>query len=387
MRILFLGTHGQKNWGDELLLKTFVRNLSPLADKIYVNSYNPKDTQKYLGDYQNITTFDTKKHRAKLMYYLLRSDAVVFGGGSILKELYTAYGGKRYATLNVIDYLTRIAHGLRKPIYFCNIGIGPIETKQGLDITRRIVNRATMTTVRDGESLSILEQIQPNSQYALKSDAVFSVSRQTLGLQPQKNKKNKSAPLTIGINLCRNIENNDNWEYFISQLTNDLLAWCKKNPDTRIVGIPMQYSVDNNNDATELKMLGNMLLAKNPRIDYDVLQPRSIEDIGSAIDAADIIVAERLHALILSIIAGTPIVALEYDVKVKAIIKDLGLSNYSLDINEEFMPTSILKRIKNASNTQLVQQDLASARKIANTLSLSSFNQLTSTLKDIEERP
>jgi polysaccharide pyruvyl transferase WcaK-like protein len=148
MRILFLGTHGQKNWGDELLLKTFMERLSPLADTLYVNSYDPSATAEYLQDY-NVHVFHTSTDRFKLLWYLLKSDALVFGGGSVLKELYTAYGGERYATLRVIDTLTRAAALLGKPIYFCNIGVGPVQTEQGMAMVQRIVNRAAGTTVRD----------------------------------------------------------------------------------------------------------------------------------------------------------------------------------------------------------------------------------------------
>src|SRR5687767_12502003 len=101
-RLLFLGTHGQKNWGDELLLHVFMHRLRGVADRFYVNSYDPGLTAAYLNR-PDITIFNTKTERLKLLGYLLNSDGLVFGGGNILKELYTAYGGGRYATLQQID--------------------------------------------------------------------------------------------------------------------------------------------------------------------------------------------------------------------------------------------------------------------------------------------
>lgn len=386
MRILFLGTHGQKNWGDELLLKTFIRRLSPLANKIYVNSYEPKDTQAYLEGY-NVTVFDTKKDKAKLLYYLARSDALVFGGGSVLKELYVAYGGERYATLNVIDQLTRAAHMLKKPIYFCNIGVGPIETDQGLAITNTIVERASLTTVRDSESFRILEKLSSKAPYELKSDAVFSVSRQELGLSKTRQHTEPTGRTKLGINLCRNIENNDNWPYFIDQLASDILAWCKTNPNTDIVGVPMQYAVSNNNDAAELQTLADKIHAQNPDINFEILQPESIEDIAAAIDTIDIMIAERLHTLILSTIIGTPIVALEYDVKVTGIIKDIGLSDYGVNINKKFADATILKLVQKVSgDTKTAKQDLQKAHAYASRLSLASFDNLVSQLKTIRKK-
>lgn len=386
MRILFLGTHGQKNWGDELLLRTFIKRLAPLSKTIYVNSYAPQETKEYLSEYDvDVKVFDTKKSKIKLLYYLVRSDALVFGGGSVLKELYVSYGGERYATLNVIDTLTRVAKKLGKPIYFCNIGVGPVETKHGLELTEKIVNRASYTTVRDSESLAILDTLNIESEYELKSDAVFSVSRQELGL-PQQKKLEKSSGITIGVNLCRNIENNENWPYFIQQLAEDLTAWCKTNPNTRIVGIPMQHGVSNNNDAAELEALGDMIRKQNPNVIFDTIKPNSIEAIASAIDSVDVMVAERLHTLILSTIIGTPIVALEYDIKVTGIVKDIGLSNYGLNINKRFKKSSILALIKKtATQDKTVYNDLDKAHQGASSKSLESFESLTNKLKNLRK--
>jgi len=383
MRILFLGTHGQKNWGDELLLKTFMDQLSPLADTIYVNSYAPAETQAYLQDY-NVQVFNTSTDRFKLLFYLLRSDAVVFGGGSVLKELYTAYGGERYATLHVINTLTRAAKLLGKPIYFCNIGVGPLETGQGLALTRGIVNRATQTTVRDSESFKTLGSINALSPYQLSSDAVFSVNRIGLGLADKKQPAKTASPLTIGVNLCRNIENNDNWPYFIAQLANDLSEWCTAHPNSRIVGIPMQSAVSNNNDTTELKSLAKAVHHKSPTANFTIAQADSIKDIARAIDACDVVLAERLHTLILSTIIGTPVVALEYDIKVTSVMKDIGLGKYGVNINERFKTGSILALLTRVvGQKEAAQTDLTQAYSFAHHIAVSSFEDLADQLKSI----
>jgi polysaccharide pyruvyl transferase WcaK-like protein len=389
MRILFLGTHGQKNWGDELLLKTFMERLSPLADTLYVNSYDPSATAEYLQDY-NVHVFHTSTDRFKLLWYLLKSDALVFGGGSVLKELYTAYGGERYATLRVIDTLTRAAALLGKPIYFCNIGVGPVQTEQGMAMVQRIVNRAAGTTVRDGESLALLQKADIGTPYELSSDIVFSVDRTELGLSakkwpgPGKKSSKKSQDYLLGINLCRNIQNNANWHYFVSQLTRDLVAWCSKHPKTRLLGIPMQANVSNNNDAAELIKLSDAVHQKLPDVEFKVLEPSCIEDIAAAINRCDAILAERLHTLILATIIGTPLVALEYDIKVASIMKDVGLDEYGLDINKRFAPFSILRLLQKATlHPEATRIDLSTAYTYGHFTSTTSFQELTGRLSAV----
>ena len=84
-KILFLGTHGQHNIGDELLLETF---LSQLGDQheYSVNSYDPDFTIKQLGESFNIKVFHTTQDRSQTPALILQSDLVFFGGGQYSKR-------------------------------------------------------------------------------------------------------------------------------------------------------------------------------------------------------------------------------------------------------------------------------------------------------------
>ena len=96
-KVLFLGTHGQANIGDELLLDTFLTELGP-DHHYFVNSYDPAATSEQLADRFDVAVFDTATDRLGLLRNLWRSDVVVFGGGNILKELYRSVG-----SLEVLD--------------------------------------------------------------------------------------------------------------------------------------------------------------------------------------------------------------------------------------------------------------------------------------------
>ncbi len=352
MKILFLGTHGQKNWGDELMLNVFVHQLTPVTKKFYINSYEPELTTAYLNK-PHVTVFNTKTDKLKLLAYLMHCDAVVFGGGNILKELYTAYGGQKYSTLNMIDTVTKAAKLARKPIYFCNIGVGPLQTDQGKNIAKNILNRAKLTVVRDSQSYSMLDKLQLQTSYILSSDAVFSVDRSYLALpdkRPRRHPKSLDDIKTVGLSLCRNISNNDNWQYFMDNLAQDILKLHRQNPKTKFVGIPMQFDVSNNNDQAVLQDLAKSLKKDSPKIDFSIAKPESLPQLALAIEQCDIFVGERLHALILATIIGIPALALEYDVKVTGLARDLGLEKTAVNINNKFKPGSILKSLEHIAN-------------------------------------
>ncbi|HTE22767.1 MAG TPA: polysaccharide pyruvyl transferase family protein [Candidatus Limnocylindria bacterium] len=385
MKILFLGTHGQKNWGDELMLHVFVHQLSPVVDKFYINSYEPKLTAEYLKR-KDVQVFNTRTDKLKLLGYLFRADAVVFGGGNILKELYTAYGGSRYATLGMIDTITKAAKLLGKPIYLCNIGIGPLESSQGKQLTKAIVQRARLTTVRDSGSFQTLGEIQVTTPHLLSSDAVFSVDRPYFGLSKTRQRrsiKDVTDLQKVGISLCRNISNNDNWHYFMNSLAADVLRLYKAHPRLQFIGLPMQFDVSNNNDQQALQELRSLVRQSAPDVLFELAKPESIKDLASVIDQTDLFIGERLHALILSVILGIPVVALEYDVKVTGVMQDLGLSRFGINISEKFGAGSIFRAARTiAKNYGQTTADIAAAYQTSHANAAQSLQEVTQALKE-----
>ncbi len=61
-KILFLGTHGQYNIGDELLLETFLSQLGN-RHEYTVNTYDEKFTLRQVGDQYKLKVFHTTQKR------------------------------------------------------------------------------------------------------------------------------------------------------------------------------------------------------------------------------------------------------------------------------------------------------------------------------------
>jgi polysaccharide pyruvyl transferase WcaK-like protein len=77
------------------------------------------------------------------------------------------------------------------------------------------------------------------------------------------------------------------------------------------------------------------------------------------IGACDLLLAERLHALVIAAILGKPLVALVYDVKVEEMIAGLGMEEYAVNINRPFDPQELQRRIEAArANAPVVQAHL-----------------------------
>ncbi|SKA94597.1 Polysaccharide pyruvyl transferase family protein WcaK [Agreia bicolorata] len=338
-RIVFLGTHGQYNIGDELLLETFLTQLGAQHHYV-VNSYDPEYTRTQLKGRFTVDVIDTARDRLKLLRELLHCDLLVFGGGSIVKELYASTGRNRYSTLLMILAIVTFAHRIaRKPIAMLNIGVGPLRTPRGLRLARMILSQVDELTVRDERSASTCLSV--GVEPVLATDAVFSLDRVALlgagdrtpgePAPPVHSAAAATRPVRIALNLNFDIENPSNWERFLTDLARVLEQVHADHP-IELHSLPMQIGFKEHDDAEVL----NAFAARIPSIPFVRSPLASHVDAAETIARCDIIVSERLHAIVMASILGVPAFVLAYDVKVKELATMLKLEPWTVDINEPF---------------------------------------------------
>lgn len=330
MRILFLGTHGQYNIGDELLLETFLAQLG-VKNRYAVNSYDPAFTAGMMRPRFDIEAFHTTRQLPRFLKHLLSSDLLVFGGGSIIKELYASVGRNRYATLRMIlatvAFAKRVA---RKKVVMSNIGVGPIATPGGERYARAILNNVDFLSVRDDKSHSTCLKLGlPQSKVRRVPDAVFANARDVLLTQPIT--LPNTGRLKLALNLNYDIENRDAWEGFMQNLSGALIALDARTP-IDIHALPMQSRFKANDDLSVLTAFRERV----PSIPMTLHNPQTAQEAAAIIAASDLVLAERLHTLVISSILGKPFYGLIYDVKVKELIGYLGMLGHSININEPF---------------------------------------------------
>jgi polysaccharide pyruvyl transferase WcaK-like protein len=82
-KIFLLGAYGQKNLGDDALLEVFLEQFG--APSVIVNSAQPRETSRRYG-VETVATYSGLP-RFRRLRALLAAQALVFGGGSLLKEI------------------------------------------------------------------------------------------------------------------------------------------------------------------------------------------------------------------------------------------------------------------------------------------------------------
>jgi polysaccharide pyruvyl transferase WcaK-like protein len=338
-QIVFLGTHGQFNIGDELLLETF---LTQLGDQHHyaVNSYDPAFTETQLAPRFQVEVFHTANERLRFLRALLGCDLLFFGGGSIIKELYASVGRSRYATLLMVLLTVTFTRWVaRKPIVMSNIGVGPLQTTWGDRLASWILRQVDLLSVRDMKSYKTCLRLGLSTdQVRLVPDAVFVTPPCELGA-PAAAPRSPTGKLRIALNLNYNIENPANWPTFMQNLADGLRLLHGAQP-IEIHALPMQSQFNPEND---WKMLA-AFKERVPGIDFHLYRPTTFHEAAAIIASCDLLLAERLHALVMAAILGKPFLALVYDVKVRELVAGLEMAAYAINVNQPFAPELLAQR-------------------------------------------
>ena len=369
-RVVMLGTHGQYNIGDELLLATFLRQLGTQHDYV-VNTYDPVDTAARIDPDYRVELINTAGDRLALLRHLRRADAVVFAGGSILKELSAATGRNRYATLLMILAVVTATRVIgRAPMAMLNIGVGPIRTRFGRWLAGRILNQVTLVTVRDAGSAALCQRIGVRRPVVSSTDAVFSVEPEWLrGGAPRPSAD--SGTLRIGLSLNHDIDTPENWEHVVATLAQAVRDLGTERP-IEVHGLPMQSRGKTHDDATILRDFAERIAP----VTFVEHRPDDITEVARIIEQCDLIVAERLHAIITSAKIGVPVVPLAYDVKVRQVASVLGLDDVSIDLSASFTAEQVHQAIARvADDRPAARAALARNTELLTTRARASFDQ------------
>lgn len=323
--ILISGYYGFDNSGDDAILKAIVKDIKEYNKDINITvlSKNPSKTEK-MYEVRTVNRFKFKE----VISAMKNSSLFLSGGGSLLQDV--------TSTRSLLYYLAlmKIAKLYKKPVMIYSNGIGPIKKKLNRFLTRRILNKVDLITLRDEDSKEfVLDLGVRNKNIIVTADPVFTLESASK-VRIEEILKNEKIPTNkkfIGISIRR-------WER-AEQLTNTVAALIKyliKEYNTNIVMIPMHYPEDLEISLEIKKMV------EEDRC-YVISEKYNVEEIMGIIKEMEIIVAMRLHSLIYAATQQVPMVGLSYDPKVDGILRSIGM-NYVCNV-EELVYTDLVEKI------------------------------------------
>ena len=298
MRVVISGYYGFGNAGDEAVLSailTALRERLPGA-RITVLSADPTATRRT----HNVHA--VPRAGLRLLGTIAGADLFISGGGSLIQDVTSARSALYYlGVLAVAGILAR-----RTMVYAQ--GIGPLRRGWIKRLTRAILDRADVLTVRDDDSLRLLREMGVRRPVHVVADPAFALDpapdvhvRELLG--PRGTPRIGVAMRPWGDNAY-------------AEILIDALREARDRTGAQIVVFAFHPSRDMALSRAAADALGARIVAD--------LHPR---EMLAAVATLDLLVGVRLHALIAAIGAGVPALGISYDPKVDGLFRRIGIGH------------------------------------------------------------
>lgn len=295
-KISISGYYGFDNFGDEGILGILVQNLKEIDSDITVYSSKPEKTSKRYG-VKSINTFDY----LKVLNNIGNADILISGGGSLLQD------STSIKSLLYYLWVIFMALAYKKKVIIFAQGIGPINNPFARFLTKILLKKTNLISVRDEKSLFLLRG------WGLSPELVVD-PMWNLDLSPKE-------PLgRIGIQLRQ-------WK----TLTDDFILSLARNVAEKYSEKEIYiYSFQDSQDFEVCKKFQNYLSLMNNDIKATLIYQRTNKEMVDSFRNLDALIAMRYHACLLAIKYGIPTLPISYDQKVEKLARELNLEFLTL---------------------------------------------------------
>lgn len=377
-RVLLLGSYGQSNLGDDLLMWNYLELLKERGfSEIYVNANTteliPEPIKTMYPKLHIVTTYDT----SVLSYLRLirHVDCIVYGGGTLYKELYASTGRSRYAVIIRMMGFNLLARWTGTKLYHLNIGIGSLKTWFGRFVSRVALGAATHTVFRDQKSYNIAKDTLrlPLRRISVAPDGLFlnRIWERTWN-KAAAMPKPKSGRV-VGINVLSDIPDWINREHYIATMRQFVTRLLKTG--NSVVFVPFQHAFNPHSDYEFTKGHFGDLIKQHDNC--TLLESVPIDQISDTLRRCDVFVGMRFHSLLLATANRVPFVALAYDTKCWRFIEEneyphaLRLEDLAEDALTEHYENAVVTRKQTAEQLDVItRRTYAEMKEALRTLQL-----------------
>jgi polysaccharide pyruvyl transferase CsaB len=334
MRILITGHYGGINLGDDAILCSLVASLRKIfgnSISFTVFSHNPRLTGEMVAvNAIKHVTFCSSivKQIADMVKAINKSDLIIIGGGGLLQDEFNLKTIPRYLLPAIIG---RLRH---KRFVFYALGVGPLNTRYSKSLIRLVSSQAAFISVRDNESketmagLGLKEvDVVPDPVFLLpKCDE--KMTRQIL--REEDIGQNRAS--RIGVSL-REIYHTSRRKVrsmmeLSEQQKQDIVLSLEKVAE-RTGGMLVFFCTDNVLDKKISEEISQRCKCDTRLITADKYCPT---EFAGLLGSMDIVITMPLHSAIIASISHIPIVAIDYNPKVRNFMRLIGQEEYLLPV-------------------------------------------------------
>lgn len=288
------------------------------------------------------------KNTVKEMLFLLRVskivktfDCLIVSGGGQLDDYWGGPWGHPFTLMKwaVAAKLHRI------PVLFVSVGAGPLDFSLSRYFVKIALYCGLYRSFRDRKSQEMINDIGFGGRTLVRPDLAFGL----VSSQPSKSERNSDKPLVVGLTpfaYCdpRVWPEKDHSRYaaYLNKLS-EIVAWLYQ-CGFQVSFFPTQYQ----HDIPVIKDLLELLSRQGVHcpVAPQTYEISMLDQLLSRIQETDLVIASRLHGVILSQYMLKPVVAISYHSKVVTLMRDLDLTDYCVNI-DRFDIDSLKKILEN----------------------------------------
>lgn len=309
LKIGISGSYGGMNLGDEAILQSIINGIRSGVDaEITVFTRDPVDTLRRHRVERAVPV--RKLGRKEVLPEVERLDLLIIGGGGILYDA------------EVKTYLREavIAHEKGIPFMICAVGAGPLNEPTVQEYVQKILDFASVVTVRDHPSLRVLEEAGVKREIIITADPALLLTAEPMGaevLQAEGIARNRKL---VGMSVREpGVAAPDIREEHYHDLIANAADYLIDRYDFDVVFIPMEPKFDLHQAHS---VIARMVWPNHASILQGDYTPGQIMTI---IKRFDFVVGMRLHFLIFAALQRIPFIGLPYARKVFGFLEELEM--------------------------------------------------------------
>jgi|GEM_PF-2441481 len=318
---LVLGYFGAANWGDELILRSFLKAyreiLNAAGVRLSVTVKLPPDRayRESLRELYPGIRFVAMSPFLPFSPALSGYRYLFCPGGSLLQNATSDRSLKYYLSI-----INRFAGGKRRALLL-NQGIGPITGDAHIAATKRALSKAALFTARDEDTMVWVADAVPESKRFLSSDGVFACEQE---FAPANSVPSKNV--------------------FVFVLREGV---AEEAMEFTIGSVPRMYAVDLVAlQPVDLEYLREVRIRTVfPHDKVEVMGPL---EFARRLPGSTLVVSERYHGLVAALAAGVPFVGIGDDPKIVSFCKEAGMPYFVRDALHEATAEDLLARAQSA---------------------------------------
>jgi polysaccharide pyruvyl transferase WcaK-like protein len=388
-KIGLLGPFGSGNLGDAAIQEAAIHNIRRYApdSEIFAFSHNPQDTEwrhgikcypisrieeksierargkgfllrKLYGLFERLLSIKREFRFLKDCYrILLPFDLLIMSGGGQLDDFWGGAWEHPYVLLKW-SILAKMTH---TRLAFLSVGAGLLNSRLSRWFVKMALFLSDYRSFRENKTREYVERLGVRKDNIVCPDLAYSYPVIRRRNEPIK-EENKS--ITVGISPINagawTDQNDENYIYYRQTLVS-FIKWLIEN-NYRILFFPSQVVMDTPIVEDIIRELHNT----NDHTSHDDIanSVETLSDLLSEISETDIVVASRLHAVLLSTLMFKPVVAISYEKKVEILMNDLSCQDYTLDLPQitlESLKTTFNAIVANRGSVTKVLEDKVSS--------------------------